>query len=88
MSARRSDMLARIEAERVRQVNLPGSELDARNTPNDWVAIASHYLNEEVRRGGSLPDRQDYEDGLIKAAAVVLAALEHMDVMASKDHFQ
>lgn len=49
--SRRADLLARMEAERARQFNLPGSEYDVRNTPNDWVAIATHYLNEEVRRG-------------------------------------
>ena len=88
MSPRRSDILARIEAERVRQFNLPGSEYDTRNTPNDWVAIATHYLGEEVRRGSSLPERENFEDSLIKAAAVILAALEHVELMNEKGHLR
>lgn len=77
----RAELLARIEAERVRQVDLPGSEYDVRNTPNDWAAIAMHYLSEEVRRAGSVPIREDYEEALVKAGAVILAALEHAEHM-------
>lgn len=88
MSTRRDEFLARVANERVRQFNLPGSELDTRNTPNDWVAIASHYLGEEARRGGSLPEQDAFEDSLIKAAAVILAALEHTDLMKTKGHLR
>ncbi|RYF14863.1 MAG: hypothetical protein EOO77_13865 [Oxalobacteraceae bacterium] len=77
----RVELLNRIDSERLRQFNLPGSEYDQRNTPNDWVAIAMHYLSEDVRRGGTMPDRAAFEDSLIKAGAVILAALEHTDQM-------
>ncbi|RYD63177.1 MAG: hypothetical protein EOP83_12810 [Verrucomicrobiaceae bacterium] len=77
----RAEFLARIESERQRQFDLPGSEYDVRNTPNDWAAIAMHYLSGEVRRAGSMPSRADYEDSLIKAGAVILAALEHAENM-------
>lgn len=77
----RAELLARIEAERTRQIDLPGSEFDVRNTPNDWAAIAMHYLSAEVRRAGSVPSRADYEDVLVKAGAVILAALEHAEHM-------
>lgn len=75
------DAVARAIAERTRQYNLPGSELDVRNTPNDWVAIATHYAGENVRRGGNIPNEDDFSDGLIKAVAVIFAALEHMPRM-------
>lgn len=86
--ASRSDILARIEAERERQFNLPGSERDVRNTPNEWVAIAGHYLFEEIRRGNNPPDREGYEDSLVKAAAVILAALESVPAMQTLGHFE
>jgi hypothetical protein len=85
MTSRRDEIVERIREERVRQFNLPGSEFDARNTPNDWAAIASHYLNENVRRGGNFPDKAAFEASLIKAAAVIIAALEHSDTIMKKD---
>jgi hypothetical protein len=81
MSDRRDEIIRLILEERNRQFMLPGSEWDQRNTPNDWVAIATHYLSEEVRRGGSRPFKDDYEASLLKAAAVIIAALEKTDMM-------
>ena len=78
----RAELLAQIDAERRRQFDLPGSEYDVRNTPNDWVAIAMHYLSQDVRRGGTVPEREAFEDSLVKAGAVILAALEHAERMA------
>ena len=77
----RKALLERIENERARQLDVPGSENDVRNTPNEWMAIAAHYLTEDVRRGGYVPHRQMFEDSLIKAAAVILAALENANSM-------
>lgn len=91
MSEKRENLLERIKQERERQVSLPGSEFDAKNSINDWVAIAGHYLNEPAKRkgpashwGGSQVEQSDYEDSLIKAAAVILAALEHSDTLKKK----
>lgn len=84
----RSGILAKIEETRVRQFDLPGSEFDAKNSPNDWIAISSHYLNEEVRRGVSKPNKDDFEDSLLKAAAVIVAALEHLSDMDKHDEFR
>lgn len=84
MSERRADFLAKVEAERIRQVNMPGSEYDIRNGPNDWAAIAMHYLADEVRRGANVPKAGDFEDALVKAAAVIAAAYEHVSVMENK----
>ena len=84
----RREILDRIEEERARQINMPGSELDITNTPNEWAAIAAHYLMEDVRRGGYKPDRATFEDSLIKAAAVILAALECAPVMEALGHLE
>jgi hypothetical protein len=82
------EALAAIEAERRRQADLHGAEWDLRNSPNDWIAIASHYLAESVRRGNNLPTADEYKESLIKAAAVIVAALEHVSVITSKGGFR
>lgn len=82
----RAEILNRIEGERLRHSDLAGSEMDVQNTPNEWAAIAAHYLTEEVRRGGYKPDRQSFEESFIKAAAVILAALEYGDAMVAMGH--
>lgn len=83
MSSKRSSILSRIEQERIRQADIPGSEWDAKNKPNDWIAIASYYLVQETKRATMLtpPSTNDFESELIKSAAVILAALEHVEVM-------
>lgn len=79
----RKNLLERIERERARQLDVPGSENDVRNTPNEWAAMATHYLTRDVRRGGFVPDREQFEENLVKAAAVILAALENAASMES-----
>jgi hypothetical protein len=83
---KRSDILESVLKERERQVDLPGSEHDANNTPNDWIAIASYYLTQNTRRATMLtpPSSEEYETDLTKAAAVIIAALEHLDSMKEK----
>jgi|TARA_B100000085_G_scaffold62163_1_gene54971 hypothetical protein len=80
---KRNDILESVLKERERQVDLPGSEHDANNTPNDWIAIASYYLTQNTRRATMLtpPSSDEYKNDLTKAAAVILAALEHLDSM-------
>jgi hypothetical protein len=81
-------LLDLIRQERDRQRSLPGAEFDVKNSVNDWVAIASHYLSEPAKRkgptshwGGVSVSKADYEDSLIKAAAVIVAALEHSETL-------
>ena len=81
------EIITRIINERERQFNLAGIELDIKNTPNDWTTIAAHYLFEHIRRGPFKPVRENYEDCLIKTAAILLAALEHCDKMDSSNYF-
>lgn len=75
----RQQILQQIETERARQENLPGSEYDQKHTRNDWIAIASMYLTRPANRKSTPTSKDEYRSSLIKAAAVILAALEHND---------
>lgn len=86
--SRVDEIIQKIREERQRQFDLPGSEWDGENTPGDWVAIVSHYVNAEVRRNGVVPLQENFEDSLIKAAAVILAAIEHSDLMKDRNELQ
>jgi hypothetical protein len=61
---------------------MPGSERDSAKKSNDWVTCALFYLAQAGDRRGESARRVDFEDGLVKAAAVILAALEHADLMS------
>lgn len=74
--------MQKILEERVRQLELPGSELDSKRDPNDWLAIAGRYLFGSAYTKNMPPLTTDFEDDLIKAAAVILAALEHSEKMS------
>ena len=84
----KEDIFQRILKERNKQSDQPGSEYDANNTPNDWGSIISHYVNRECRRYNIIPEQSDYEDSLIKAAAILVAALEHLDIMKNKGNLK
>jgi hypothetical protein len=79
------EVLEKIRAERQRQLELPGSELDSANSPGDWIAMVSHYASREAMRNGLAPDAEAFEEALIKAAAVICAALEYTEVMKGRD---
>lgn len=87
MSDLTNSILDRIVAERDRQRSLPGSEFDAKNSVNDWVAIATHYISESAKRKcansfySDPVSQEEYEDSLVKAAAVIVAALEYSDLL-------
>ena len=85
MNQRLEDIIERIRLERQRQFDLPGSEWDSQNSPGDWIALVTHYVSKEVRAKGVAPLREDFEDALIKAAAVIIAALEHTPDMSGRD---
>ncbi len=89
---RTQEVLWRVLAERERQKTLAGSEWDSKNSVNDWIAIATHYLSEPAKRKSALDSvrglgltHAEYEDSLIKAAAVIVAALEHAAELKLKD---
>lgn len=81
MSDRRRELIELILQERERQFNLPGAEWDGKNTPNDWMAIASSYCLSSTARKHTIPDGDEFSSDLIKAAAVILAALENIPHM-------
>ena len=78
------NVLESIATERNRQKDLWGSEYDLKHGPNDWSAIASSYLNAEVSNKGRSPDSLQWRDSMIKAAAVIVAALEHESNMCNR----
>jgi hypothetical protein len=84
MHDRRRDIVERIITERERNFMLPGSETDTRKGVNDWLVTAISYLAQARQRGVEKPSQADFEEELVKAAAVILAALEHGDFMTQK----
>jgi len=90
MNNSRQIILDEISRERDCQYNLPGSEYDQKHTMNDWIAIAGQYLTRGADRKHIKSDYQEQRQALIKSAAVIIAALEHMDSkkkMGLKDPF-
>jgi hypothetical protein len=79
MSAARQKILDEISGERNRQFNLPGSEFDQKHTINDWIAIAGQYLTRAADRKHIPYDYTDSRFDLVKSAAIIVAALEHLD---------
>lgn len=74
--------LKAIEAERERQFDLPGTEGDSRKSPAEWLMTICSLLGEGYPRSGIPPSRTDFERSLVKAAAVCVAALEHINHLA------
>ena len=77
-------VLSAVAAERERQKQLWGSEYDLKHGPNDWSAIAGSYLNAEVSNKGRSPNNSQWRDTMVKAAAVIVAALEHEENMCKQ----
>lgn len=74
-----------IAAERQRQFDLPGTEGDVAKGPNDWIVTITAILCEAQSRSGMPPTAEDFRHAMIKAAAVTVAAIEHIDLMSSKN---
>lgn len=79
MENNRDRILNEISIERDCHFELPGSEYDQLHTPNDWIAIVSQYLSRGAIRKHTKVDETYYRESLIKAAAVIVAAIEHLD---------
>lgn len=84
----RQQSIERVRVERERQFDLPGREFDVCNTPNDWVAIIVSYASEGISRNHNTSSTTDFEDALIKAGAVILAALEHVEAMQRRGNLR
>ena len=63
---------------------LPGSEDDITKTPNDWVMAIIFYLAQLRQNSSMRLTKEQFEDELIKASAIALAALEHSGLMVEK----
>lgn len=72
----REQIILMIVQERMNQIASPNTLADMNKTKNDWTSLAGYYLYESSSR----PDRHvsfdEFRGSLIKAAAVILAALE------------
>jgi hypothetical protein len=77
--------LSAAKAERTRQFNLPGTESDVTKGPNDWIVTVASLLVEAQTRSGIPPTREEFLDAMVKAVAVVIAAVEHTDLMTAKN---
>ena len=84
MNNKLTDILFLIQQERERQFDLPGSEWDYKNTPNDWMAKAAKYLVRNVGTGINKPSVKDFTEDFIKSAAVIVATLEHIEQMRNR----
>lgn len=87
MTERRFLIRDKLIAERDRQFDLPGSECDIEKGTDNWCATILRYVGEIASRGGRPPHASDFEDALIKAGAVIIAALEHVDTMKEHNKF-
>lgn len=69
-------ILNEIEAERTYQDKKWGTKFDDANTVNDWAAYINLYLGRATTMGAS---KADQRLGMLKAAALAVAALETFD---------
>lgn len=77
----RRQAIEAIVAERQRQLSLdfggqPATAFDEDNTLNDWVAYAVTYLGRATTAARNEKEKQDATANLVKAGAIILAALE------------
>lgn len=72
----RDEIILKIIQERQNQIDNPNTLSDTLKTKNDWASLCAYYLFE----GASRPDKHvtfdEFRESLIKAGAVILAALE------------
>lgn len=75
----RADLYRAIEAERLRQVGLGyDAKRDARHTAADWVCLIVHHVGLIADDGVGVKDLDRAGAQLVRAAAVILAALERL----------
>lgn len=72
----RDEIVNMILDERKKQVESPTTLSDSMKTKNDWTALAAYYLFESASRPDKHVTFEEFRESLIKASAVLLAALE------------
>ncbi len=78
---KREEIIELIKAERIRQVEIAHSgdtnAFDKTNTKNDWIAYVNAYIGRAADKCfRNERENQDYKENMIKAAALIVAALE------------
>lgn len=73
----REDIIKMIMDEREHQVSNPNSLDDYKKTKNDWLAAIGYYLFETSSRTDRHVSFEEFRESLIKASAIILAALEN-----------
>lgn len=74
MNKNRDYIIKQILAERDKQLNLQNEDLT--KTKNDWIAAIAYYLFETSSRSDKHVSFDEFRESLIKAAAIIVAALE------------
>ena len=72
----REQIIQMIVDERQNQVANPNTISDLNKTKNDWAALVGFYLFESASRPDKHVSFDEFRESLIKAGAVILAALE------------
>lgn len=65
-----------IISERDKQAANPNTLSDTQKTKNDWTSLAGYYLFESASRTDKHVTFEEFRESLIKAGAVIIAALE------------
>ncbi len=73
----RDEIIQKIVEERIKILNNPNSSSDFEKTKNDWVAKIGYYLFETSSRNDKHVTFEEFRESLIKAAAIILSALEN-----------
>lgn len=79
ITANRQMIFEQISEKRDEHYHLPGSEYDQLHSINDWIAITGQYLTRCADRKHTKSDIKFQRDSLLKAASVIVAAIEHLD---------
>lgn len=72
----REQIILMIIEERLKQLSNPNTLADHHKTKNDWTSLAGYYLFESASNPDKHVSFDEFRQSLIKAAAVILAALE------------
>lgn len=81
----RDEIIQLIISERTFQMSNPNNLSDHHKTKNDWTSLAGYYLFESASRPDKHVSFDEFRQSLIKASAVLLAALEMSFALENKD---
>lgn len=70
------EIILMLKEERQKQILSPNTVGDTNKTKNDWTALCAYYLFEGASRHDKHVSFDEFRNSLIKAGAVIIAALE------------